>query len=236
MGDQGKLLLISDLEGCVSTFKEKVGDKFIDKPQSQVLCGEDFFTALKTFLSDNPENKVAFLGDYFDQGLMVVDSINRIMDLYEKYQDNVIIILGNRDINKLRFIYEMDENPRESNSLKWKLWEKFYNELPTKTNLYDRIMLILNASMGAPEKIPQIDKKLSKEDATYVLVRAFSKHAAKILNGGSLNEVLDKNYSTFFENVRKLFMVGKIVSYDNDYKVLLSHAGGAEPFLLHNSD
>jgi hypothetical protein len=286
VGDRGKLLLISDLEGCFSTEI---------KPQSQVLCGEEFFTNLKTFLSKNPENKVAFLGDYFDQGLMVVDSINRIMDLYGNYPNRVIIILGNRDINKLRFIYEMDVVPRKSTMLKWNGWTKLYNELPTKTNLYDRVMLILKASMGAPadkpqpqideelskekatEILSQIDKKdnesveelskeeatdilnktdkkdnklvkgLSKEEAAYVLVRAFSKPAADRLSqtkndddtlilDKNVKDILDTKYSTFFKNVRKLFMVGKIVSYDNDYKVLLSHAGGAEPFLLHTHD
>jgi hypothetical protein len=249
MDNPGKLLLISDLEGCASTFKDSLGNHH---SQSQVLCGEEFFTALETFLTSNVANKVAFLGDYFDQGPMVVDSINRIMKLYNDYNDRVIIILGNRDINKLRFIYEMDVEPRGSTSLKWDIWTKLYEELPTTTNLYDRVMLILNKSMGAPAGIPQLDeglsieaaeglkskkeaKGLSREEAAYVLVRAFSEPAAQRLNGGSLNTGLDKKYLKFFENVRELFKAGKIVSYDKDYKVLLSHAGGAEPFILHNS-
>jgi len=231
MSTPGKLLLISDLEGCNPLSASKA-------PQSQVLCGEEFFTAVRVFLTSNPENKVAFLGDYFDQGPLVVDSVNRIIALQEAFADRVTILMGNRDLNKLRFIYELNEVPQVTESLRWPLWDAFYKEIPSTADLKARVKLILNRSMGAGNPIPQLDAALSEDEACYLLVKAFSKPVADTLPNAAASEASlqakDPKYEMFCANVRKLFTVGKIVSYDADYKALLSHAGGAEPFLLHD--
>lgn len=227
----GKLLLISDLEGCNPLSASKA-------PQSQVLCGEEFFTAVREFLSSNPENKVAFLGDYFDQGPLVVDSVNRIIALQEAFSDRVHILMGNRDLNKLRFIYELNAAPQSSEAAKWPLWNDFYTNLPSAADLTARVKLILNKSMGALNPMPQLDAALSEDEACYLLVKAFSKPVADTLPNAAASEASlhakDPKYELFCVNVRKLFTFGKIVSYDADYKALLSHAGGAEPFLLHD--
>jgi hypothetical protein len=234
MSAPGKLLLISDLEGCNPHSAAKA-------PQSQVLCGEEFFTAVREFLSRNPENKVAFLGDYFDQGPLVVDSVNRIIALQEAFSDRVTILMGNRDLNKLRFIYELNADPQVSGALKWSAWTEFYAALIPPSlplTLKDRVKLILNKSMGALNPMPQLDVALSEDEACYLLVKAFSKPVADTLPNAAASEAsLQANgpkYEQFCANVKKLFTVGKIVSYDADYKTLLSHAGGAEPFLLHD--
>jgi hypothetical protein len=231
MSAPGKLLLISDLEGCSLFSAAKA-------PQSQVLCGEEFFAAVKEFLETNPENKVAFLGDYFDQGPLVVDSVNRIISLQEAYATRVTILMGNRDLNKLRFIYELNPEPQISDTAKWPVWNDFYTALPSTADLKARVKLILNKSMGAPNPIPQLDAELSEDEACYLLVKAFSKPVADTLPNAAASEASlntkGSKYELFCVNLRKLFTVGKIVSYDADYKALLSHAGGAEPFLLHD--
>jgi hypothetical protein len=56
----GKLIFISDLEGCANSF--------FNKKQSIAICSTEFFNALDNFLLINEFNKVAFLGDYFDKG------------------------------------------------------------------------------------------------------------------------------------------------------------------------
>jgi len=102
-----RLLCISDLEGCAN---------------SSIMCEKPTFDAIRNFLKDNNnpeyENHVVFLGDYFDQGPHMMKSINEIGDLIDKYIRNpkyinnprVHIILGNRDINKFRILYEAVTN------------------------------------------------------------------------------------------------------------------------------
>ena len=95
-------LFVSDLEGCelyarFSKPKEK---------QNTSMCKTAFFKALETsYLTDN-ENHICFLGDYFDQGPYVFESIIGIAYLKNKFESQVHIILGNRDINKFRLFYE----------------------------------------------------------------------------------------------------------------------------------
>jgi hypothetical protein len=100
--ENGRMIFISDLEGCAE-FKP-----FTTFPQSREVCSEDFFNNIEMFLNeDGKNNKVAFLGDYFDGGNFFSKIIKRIILLYKKYSEGiknkkVYIILGNRDINKLR--------------------------------------------------------------------------------------------------------------------------------------
>jgi len=229
----GKLLLISDLEGCSPQSASK-------QPQSQLLCTPEFFKAVATFLDANPKNKVAFLGDYFDQGPYVVESINGIVELHKTYGPRVHILLGNRDLNKLRLIYEMREAPQVVGEKKWPVWAKFYAELTPQLSLMERLKHILNNSMGAggPLNLVPADE-LNQEEAAYLLVRAFSEPAAELLPAAAVAKPkIESNakYTDFITNVRVLFTVGKIVTHDADFKILMSHAGGAEPFLLHNPE
>ena len=108
---KSQLIFISDLEGCAT--------KFFNKNQSTQVCTKDFFDKIDNFLSKNDYNKVAFLGDYFDKGMDFKETIERIINLYEKHNNKILyekhnnkikkvhIILGNRDINKLRLFHEL---------------------------------------------------------------------------------------------------------------------------------
>lgn len=233
----GKLLLISDLEGCAPTSASK-------QPQSQLQCSPEFFASLASFL-ETPTNKVAFLGDYFDQGPLVVESINGIVDLYNAYSTRVHIILGNRDLNKLRLIYEMNAEPQAVGDKKWAVWSKFYNELSPPAaplSLMARLMHILNNSMGAPGPINLCPHdELTQDEAAYLFLRAFSEPAAALLPTAAASKTkieghADGKYTKFIANIRTLYTVGKIMTVDTDFNTLMSHAGGAEPFLLHTAD
>ena len=95
-------LFVSDLEGCelyarFSKEKEK---------QNTSMCKKKFFTILEQEYLHNNENHICFLGDYFDQGPYVFESIIGIAYLKSKFESQVHIILGNRDINKFRLFYE----------------------------------------------------------------------------------------------------------------------------------
>lgn len=199
------LILISDIEGCSSP------------GQSIVLCSKEFFDSLDIFLFNG--NSVAFLGDYFDKGDLVVNTINNIIRLYEKYNitlkgkgfGKVHIILGNRDLNKLRIPYEVQDDivkPKNTSSIGlWPLWKDFYSIFTSNTSNKKKLVEdILDKSMGARGSYDWIKPLLVIKDP---------KHS-KI---------------SFSENLRKLFMYGKIVIYDKDFKILLSHAGGVDIFL-----
>ena len=92
-------MCISDLEGCQLQSNEKV-------KQHTHFCSDEFFDALEKAMVNNNDMQIVFLGDYFDMGNLVEQSIAFIVDLKKKYSDRVHIILGNRDVNKLRFLYE----------------------------------------------------------------------------------------------------------------------------------
>lgn len=221
--DQAKLLLISDPEGC------KAG-------QSQVLCSNAMFEAIEAFLTANPKNKVAFLGDYFDHGPLVVNTINNIMNLKNKYDDRIIIILGNRDVNKLRLIYEMNEEPETVSNPEtlWPVWSKFYESIIKPQSLHDRFKEILTKSMGASWP-PQLDIDLTEHEATFVLLSAFSETAsAAYMKMNPEVAAVGPTYADFIKNCRDLFTKGKIVHYDAEYKTLLSNAGGMDTFLTND--
>jgi hypothetical protein len=225
----GKLLLISDLEGCIKQTPSG--------PQSTLLCSDEFFRAVKQFL-EHPENKVAFLGDYFDQGPYVVDSINSIMDLQREFTERVIIIVGNRDINKMRLAYEMRDQAQSVGKMQWSVWSNFYTEMSKnpQQNAMDRLKLILTKSMGAVWP-PQMDESLTQVEAGFLLVRAFSKTASQFFPEHKMLEetVLSKDkFSRFVKNCKDLFLVAKIVHKDETFNTLLSHAGGADSYILHS--
>ena len=222
MASGAKLLFVSDLEGCAAD-------------QSRVLCSNEFFEALRVFLTGTT-NEVAFLGDYFDKGDLVAQSINNIVALKESFEDRVHIILGNRDLNKLRLIYEMRTDAQNVGANKWNLWTKFYNELPGAT-LKDRMKNIHANSMGANYPVA-LAPGLSDDQANYNLLRAFSEPNADAYLAQNPGADADPGpiVTEFLTSCRKLFEHGKIVIKSDKFKTLMSHAGGMDPFFFHKPE
>jgi len=197
----GKLLMISDLEGCEQFSRDK-------KEQSQAMCKDGFFNYLIMFMEKNQDNRIAFLGDYFDKGPYVLSTIEHIVNLKNKYKERIYIILGNRDINKLRLLYEVETVlpiPRKE-EYGWKMWNNFYEKYKTANTPEERIKTIFDDSMGAPYKV-----------------------GLNIHNEG-IDDGIEKLRSIFNKNsdhsIRTLFQEGQIVAYDEPTKSLLSHGGG----------
>jgi len=215
MGDS-QILFISDIEGCI--VKDSNG-----KDQSYYFCSETFFESLGNFLEKNQKNKVAFLGDYFDEGPGVVESIKGIAKLHKKYLDRVYIILGNRDLNKFRLAYE-DEN--------------YYHIFLTMNVKYPEGFLI-HKGLKDIYDTPTPDKRNDIEKVgLHYLVKVFSEtKAEKICNKDFIKSKIDTNLiaelEQFVQDCRYVLFHGKIVAYDEDYKVLLCHGGGITPAMFN---
>lgn len=114
MGDGiKKILMFSDIEGCQASPGE----------QSSFLCSDTFYNKIADMLDPekdgDPNLHIAFLGDYFDQGMLVYASIMGMTRLLDnpKFAGRVYVILGNRDVNKLRFCFELRHRLAIKNSI-----------------------------------------------------------------------------------------------------------------------
>lgn len=229
---------------------------------------DSFKVTLDKFLSKIPNaqstnnNEIAFLGDYFDKGPGVVDSIIGIAYLHQKHPGKVHIILGNRDVNKLRFIKEMGLtlSERQITVKKWKTWEVFHNGFDKGFEIEDSAVkyfdqdklkeesklalfhFIGKNSMGAmsneSEKI--IHSQLDNEKSMYWLLSIFS--------GFDLNDDYEPDFAInivdnideykklFVWSCRYLFRNGELVKILPRFSVILSHAGGFDSSILRNSE
>lgn len=233
--NEGQLLFISDLEGCVPNWTPDGTLKPLPKltKQNVSLCEKGTYDndgPLCKFLSNN-KNKIAFLGDYFDKGPGVEQSIIGIAKLKNEFGDRVHIILGNRDINKLRLFYELKNDEIFEQNSGWQLWiDKFkknnentpsffesFLELKNKNNstLTELIDVILVKSMGADG----IEPYWADDEAKKTKQLGYIDNLINIFT--AFNEE-----NAFHVAVRTIFKKGKIVEYDQNFNVLMSHAGG----------
>ncbi len=97
-GTSAEVSVLGDLEGNIDRFND-----FIQKSDALFLnsSGELDLVAGKRFV---------FLGDVMDRGPGSLRIMNDLVNLKEKYPENVTLILGNRDINKLRIMSLMDSS------------------------------------------------------------------------------------------------------------------------------
>jgi hypothetical protein len=243
-----RLLCISDLEGCI--YNEKI-------KASSVMCEKPTYEAIINYLGDETdfENHVVFLGDYFDQGPHMMKSINGIGSVIDAHYEKgrVHIILGNRDINKFRILYEainpIKIQPKDDEVFgDWS--GKFADDILNKGIVKKTSHLLIN-TYGAPNLLKniitecgEIDLTISEAEAIYIIcsiyepnVDTYFKNKEKI-NPELIKAVDDSNelketnkYKTikdFIKNARKIFFYGKLIStfdLDTDYHVLMSHGG-----------
>ena len=247
-----RLLCISDLEGCSNNTRT---------PNSAVMCKTETFDTIDKYLNDNTEdfeNHVAFLGDYFDQGPFMMQSINGIGKLIDKYIHNKVhIILGNRDINKFRILYEAITPMNVTNITN--VFGDWQNKLvDTNNNDISKKTENLLATYGALELLNNIKKECESEeiginglnqiDIIYIIGSIFNNNVDVLFAKEKLNIKLveqikeDKPGSKyeiiqdFIKNARKIFFYGKLIStfeLEKDYNVLMSHAGSYNKYIFN---
>jgi len=212
-----KILMFSDIEGCQAD----------PGKQSTFLCSTPFYDEIARRLKDDRNLEVSFLGDYFDQGLGVFNSINKMYQLLLKYPERVHIILGNRDVNKLRFMFELTNNVRglTPNEKRWGVWSKYYDGLVGKTGVA-LVKHILSTSMGAGKSIG--DKMVGLHSFVPVGAKgsasdeiAYNYLLAAFRLKGSKPEFTPLDLLSFFSKCK--------IAHVFNGKVLLAHGGGFDP-------
>jgi hypothetical protein len=216
------LYMFSDMEGC--QVLDRNGNP---NSNSIAMCDPLFYSKLDEMMTKNSNMHVAFLGDYFDQGLQVIPSLKGMSDLYDKYKEGrVFIILGNRDINKLRFMYELTHTIAPPTEGGWSDWAKFYDGLDGKTGV-NLVHHMLPTSMGAPIQDKQDKSKFvglhsfippgnqdgkTDEDALAYLKASFGM--------GTADGAFD--ILAFYNKCK----IAHVFDSGNGEKVLLAHGGG----------
>ena len=255
MSNPQEYLFISDIEGC-----EKIG-RFNKDPQNTTMCDPEFYSTLHKEMNKPKKRNmhVCFLGDYFDQGQGVINSIIGISFLKSVFGERVHIILGNRDINKFRIYFESDIE--FSDATKGKMKKIGYSDNvdgPISANP-ENMMKWMNATMGVVGYNSvcdtdrhdvncrhglNIDPRIKKDQAHKLLLAAFN--PSNFINGND-KKITETEFKEFAEgrndgNISKivelfmraisiLYCQGNIVKLIDDKKILLSHSGGHTPYI-----
>jgi hypothetical protein len=103
----------------------------------------------------NPTAMLVYGGDVWDKGGYDLYVIRQLLDLKRRHPNRVLLILGNRDINKLRIVQEMGvrELPPHP-GLSWfqgtgRVGDPKSN--PPPTDAVERLQWILSQTMGSPD-------------------------------------------------------------------------------------
>ena len=228
-----KLISISDLEGCLLF-------SISNQQQHTVLCADTTFDAIERYLDSDRGNHIAFLGDYFDSGPHMVKSIERIVQCKTDYECQVHIILGNRDINKMRLAVEKDidyvTDPPENEKILpvWRVntpLEPFKKENLDKVKVSDNTALgrtkyLLAKTYGAAKLLENISTELYKLSDRESEEKALELFTSIFLKDDNITKYTDTE-GEFVTNCIQLFNYGKIMTkvQVGDKFVLLSHGG-----------
>lgn len=239
-----RILMFSDIEGCQ---KHNAPKPNLEVKQSGFLCNPAFYAEIRSRLEGDDKLHVAFLGDYFDQGMGVYDSITGMYGLLIDFPKQVHVILGNRDVNKLRFCFELAKKDEvvgiPNGQTRWGVWGKFHDGLESKKN--DEVTLvnhILFESMGAkidmntndynpapnakliglhsflPSSLSDEKKQDSKLALEYLKVSLGIKPRDEVTTPGALDLL------GFFKKCKIAHVFDGTLG-----KVLLAHGGGFDP-------
>ena len=152
---EGKLIVISDFLGCQRKNMKK-------QDLTMIQCKSSFFKVIRKFLRNNKNNHVCFMGEFFDRGPYVMDVIININKIKKIYGNQVSIVLGYADIQKLRFKYELDRDLLAQNIKNFPGIER----LNIKTRFRDK--KIFGRTSFLKQKI--ISKITRREEKGYILI------------------------------------------------------------------
>ncbi|GAX11883.1 hypothetical protein FisN_20Lh058 [Fistulifera solaris] len=169
-----KITFITDIEGDRDYLTRYV-------KQSKVLCFRpcdprletNFFPYQHCIDFQRPfRDCLVFGGDIWDQGGSDLYVIRQLLDLKERYPEHVHIVLGNRDINKMRLLQELHLDEQgllpESYGVYWLKGRKITGD-PDERQLLtqspsERLKWILGNTMGSPRAFDYRKWELEQEE------------------------------------------------------------------------
>jgi hypothetical protein len=169
-----KITFITDIEGDRDYLTRYV-------KQSKVLCFRpcdprfetNFFPYQHYIDFQRPfRDCLVFGGDIWDQGGSDLYVIRQLLDLKERYPEHVHIVLGNRDINKMRLLQELHQDELgllpESYGVYWLKGRKITGD-PDERQLLtqsppERLKWILGGTMGSPRAFAYRKWELEQEE------------------------------------------------------------------------
>lgn len=151
---------------------------------------------------------LVILGDLTDSGEENIFILNLLIHLKEDYGERVHIILGNRDLNKLRLLYELDEDglkDNKGNKFRFKKWADLWENVADKSSKVEKLKFIFKDTMGAPNLFGNLRKELA--------------------TGDMISDQTVYNYyvDTFIPNLVKLMSKSKLVDVVGD--TIFAHGG-----------
>jgi hypothetical protein len=122
------------------------------KPNCQLVFGgyEIFINSLNN--SFTLQISLQYVGDICDQGSGDVRVLNDLLDLKRRYSNSVHFILGNRDVNKLRILFEINEKKLNTkpNPYWLKGYESRFSSLDVPSSQSQRLKWLFQNTMGCP--------------------------------------------------------------------------------------
>jgi len=141
---------ITDIEGDLDTW-----ENYVRSRESVLFRGDDGHLKLKSETSG-----FVFGGDLFDRGKGDLRVARDLLRLKKRYPDRVVLIMGNRDINKMRFSAELDPRFLGQNATEHAFGAWWDRKAPTLSehllaqNLSDtrvnRLRWMLQHTLGSP--------------------------------------------------------------------------------------
>lgn len=107
-GAWAQIEYITDLEGRVEPLRALIEDGvLVEKPGGLLDFADD-------------KRKIVFGGDLMDRGPHSVRLIRYLLNLKALYPDRVILLQGNRDLNKLSFLFEARDSMKAASNTEYR--------------------------------------------------------------------------------------------------------------------
>lgn len=177
---------VTDVEGNLDYW-----NRWIDISQSVYRQGSK-----ELELRDN--HWLVYGGDIWDRGPGDLRVVSELVGLKKKYPYRVHIVLGNRDINKIRLLTELSEDALKQDLITyWTGCISSKNVDSTNSISGDRLKLILEKTMGCPhtfkyrlQELRELGSILSTDSSSMQAEKVVSSYIEALKPGGIMAEYL----------------------------------------------
>jgi hypothetical protein len=210
MSELNNVYFFSDLEGRIPPTFLKNSLKNVSDLLEVLQPGSD----TKNFFENNG---IVFCGDLIDRGAQSIRMLKHMKELKETYKDNVVLVAGNRDINKIRLINEFKlELPTLTKRTEYNL-TNLLTETEIKLTATRDVFKILEDGKAWGEIAPDLNKLFSynnlqdpcnfKDNVNFIFTKTMGCADYEAMYTYELNEILG----------------GKVINDENIHKLINGH-------------